>query len=191
MYASPLQPHEVEAMKADPDIISRLIKSYELMLDFYGMRLLSIETGLLSRTEPTRIWTGRYRNLAIMRHNNLRITRILKCLSELGLEHLNAGFLLHVLNEQSEHGQLNAYSIVYSMDRWWANCIRNAEEREWIGQLIERVRHTQNFVFTREMYEEALKRRKETGTFNEPGGTGEDKIAFLQAGAALPAHTED
>ena len=41
-------------------------------------------------------------------HNNLRISRIFKCLSELGLERLNAGFILHVLNEQSEHDRLLA-----------------------------------------------------------------------------------
>lgn len=104
-----------------------------------------------------------------MSHNNLRITRILKCLSEMDLEHLNAGFLLHVLNEQSQHGQLNAYIIVNSMDRWWANCIRDTDEREWIGRLIERVRDDSRFVFTRELYEELLERRKETGSFKEPG----------------------
>jgi hypothetical protein len=92
-------------------------------------------------------------------HNNLRISRILKCLSEFGYEHLNYGFLLHVLNEQSEHGQLNTSFIRSSMDRWWANCIRKDRERVWIGGKIASVR-TQGadepFVFTREMYEAAI-----------------------------------
>ncbi|EKM51744.1 uncharacterized protein PHACADRAFT_262059 [Phanerochaete carnosa HHB-10118-sp] len=168
-YAQPLQVHEAAAMKANPDVVSRVVNSYELMLDFYGMHLQSTETGLLVRAGPAQKWCDRYRNLARMSHNNLRITRILKCLSEMGLEHLNAGFLLHVLNEQSEHGQLNAYTIVNSMDQWWANCIRDEKEREWIGQLIAAVRGNAEFVFTREMYERALERRRETGTFEKRG----------------------
>jgi hypothetical protein len=82
----------------------------------------------------------------------------------LGLEPLNAGFLLHVLNEQSENGLLNTFEIRKSMDRWWANCLRNDEEREWMCKTIRKVResdrHGHGFCFTREMYEDVLQRRK-------------------------------
>jgi len=37
--AQPLQQHEADAIKADPEAKARLIKSYALMLDFYGMEL--------------------------------------------------------------------------------------------------------------------------------------------------------
>ena len=80
------------------------------------------------------------------------------------LERLNAGFLLHVLNEQSEHDELSTSTIRSSMDRWWANCIRDENEREWIGNLIKRVRGGE-LKFTREMYEKALERRQRTGSF--------------------------
>lgn len=63
MSAQPLQLHEAEAMKSDPDIVSNVIKSYELMLDFYGMQLQSTETGLLKRTDEDKKWCERYRNL--------------------------------------------------------------------------------------------------------------------------------
>ena len=99
-------------------------------------------------------------------HNNLRISRILKCLSELGREHLNYAFILHVLNEQSEHGQLNTSIIRGSMDRWWANCVRGDREREWINQTIARARDEdvdEPFVFSREMYEAAI------GNWNKEG----------------------
>lgn len=96
-------------------------------------------------------------------HNNLRISRILKCLSILDLERLNAGFLLFVLAEQSENGELNTLAIRTSMDRWWANCVRNDEERKWIGEMIQDVREGEDGIWTREKYVEALKRRKETG----------------------------
>ena len=42
--SQPLQPHEIESIKLDPEAIRRLIRSYELMLDFYGMRLVSEQT---------------------------------------------------------------------------------------------------------------------------------------------------
>jgi hypothetical protein len=109
-------------------------------------------------------------------HNYLRITRILKCLSELGLEHLNVGFLLHILNEQSEDNgegrtQLNSSNIRNSMDRWWANCLRREEDRKWIGAMIKKVRREQNFVFTRTMYESAVERKSRTGSLAEEQGT--------------------
>lgn len=61
--AQPLQPHEIDAMKANQETINLFVKSYELMLDFYGMKLESVETGLVARVEPEEKWTQRYNNL--------------------------------------------------------------------------------------------------------------------------------
>ena len=97
-------------------------------------------------------------------HNNLRISRILKSLSEFGLERYNAGFLLFVLSEQSGNNILRSDILVNSMDRWWANCVRNHEERAWINDTIQKARSgSAKFIFTEETYREALQRRKETG----------------------------
>ncbi|KAG1906625.1 opioid growth factor receptor conserved region-domain-containing protein [Suillus fuscotomentosus] len=161
--AQALQLHEATAMKEDSDVIERIKASYELMLDFYGMCLVNFETGLVGRSEG---YKTRYQNLLQAPHNNLRITRILKCLSEMDLEHLNAGFLLHVLNEQSEHKQLNTSLLRDSMDRWWANCLRNKADREWIGLTIKKGRNGE--TFSREKYEASLQRRKESGSIAEP-----------------------
>lgn len=182
MDAYRLLPHEIGMMRNNEKITRRLMRSYEMMLDFYGMCMLS-DTGLLGRSLPPRDFKSRYRNLHsewvsikvsyglnMVRtawsgklHNNLRITRILKCLSELGMEHLNAGFVLHVLNEQSENGLLNSASLQLSMDRWWAGCIRDAYERDWVGRAITKVRS--GGPFTREMYETAMGIRQSTGRF--------------------------
>ena len=222
----------------------RVVTSYKLMLDFYGMRLEDETTGLISRSSNyasqyrnlcstffcpdtilqsgLRSWLGRYffpyalreplrsRNLILSvrllcmssdelivepfrrcpsitvpcdriprlpllfvpstgsSHNNLRISRILKCLSEFGYEYLNYGFVLHVLNEQSEHGQLNTSIIRSSMDCWWANCVRRQQERDWINEKIARARDKgadEPFVFTREMYEAAISNWKNEGRF--------------------------
>ncbi|TFK27735.1 hypothetical protein FA15DRAFT_635399 [Coprinopsis marcescibilis] len=172
--SQPLQLHEIHAIKADPDAIRRVVDSYRLMLDFYGMRLISSETGLVDRVIPPRNHVGRYRNLVRSSHNYLRISRILKCLSELGLERLNYGFLLHVLNEQSEHDELNTQGIRGSMDRWWANCIRDDEQRDTIGKLIRKVRNPDNdYVFTREEYQAKLGASQETDVEESQGGVSE------------------
>ncbi|CDO69993.1 hypothetical protein BN946_scf184973.g3 [Trametes cinnabarina] len=160
--AQPLQKHEIAAMKADGTILERLHRSYTIMLGFYGMELVSRDTGELRRALD---WEERFRNLVRAPHNNLRISRILKSLSEFGLEHLNAGFVLFVLAEQSTNKQLNTPMIISSMDRWWANCLRNKEERHWINEMVRRVRTDSDFVFTDEDYRNALNRREETGFF--------------------------
>ncbi|KAG8990443.1 hypothetical protein FRB94_000306 [Tulasnella sp. JGI-2019a] len=165
--AQSLQPHEILAMRADDEIMERLFTSYKLMLDFYGMRLEDEETGRLSRSTN---YAKCYANLVRSPHNYLRITRILKCLSELGLEHLNAGFLLFVLSEQSEHGQLNTRTITSSMDNFWAGCIRDDQEREVIETLIEGVRYDA-LSFTTENYHAVLEARAKTGRLSwEPTG---------------------
>jgi hypothetical protein len=38
--AQPLQKHEAEAITNDPQMKARAIKSYQLMLDFYGMKMI-------------------------------------------------------------------------------------------------------------------------------------------------------
>lgn len=225
-------------MKDNEAINRRILISYQLMLDFFGMRLENESTGLISRSKnyasqyrnlcstyfcpgfamrprplpwmggrtldatlrcletlsypsvhfvspgvagwstammlPLHHYTGRaiglsaYHPLTGSPHNNLRISRILKFLSELGYEYLNYGFLLHVLNEQSEHGQLSTSLIRSSMDCWWANCLRGGRERDWINQKIASVRRggvDEPSVFTREMYEEALGNGTNEGRF--------------------------
>lgn len=137
-------------------------RSGTLVLVFCGDPLLivtGISISLVSCTFPA---LPNLRGSPDSFHNYLRISRILKCLSEVGLEYLNAGFILHVLNEQSEHGSLNSSSLRKSMDRWWTNCIRNDEERRWLNHVVGRVRE-KDLLFDRAMYEECLRNRQSVG----------------------------
>ncbi|KAJ7095760.1 opioid growth factor receptor conserved region-domain-containing protein [Mycena belliarum] len=61
--SQPLQAHEIAAMRADPRVLARLLASYALMLDFYGMRLVDAETGAVDRALPPRNYKARYANL--------------------------------------------------------------------------------------------------------------------------------
>ncbi|XP_068189581.1 opioid growth factor receptor [Antennarius striatus] len=94
--ASELTKKEIEAFKKSDDAKKRLVESYELMLGFYGIRLVNKETGEVKRAEN---WKERFGNLERNMHNNLRITRILKSLGELGFEHYQAPLVHFFLKE--------------------------------------------------------------------------------------------
>jgi len=86
------------------------MKSYEMMLDFYGMRLKDKETGEVERANN---WKERFQHLNHFMHNYLRITRILKCLGEMQLEHLKAPFVQFFLHEIiSEQTLITVWTVV-------------------------------------------------------------------------------
>nr|XP_012628373.1 opioid growth factor receptor isoform X1 [Microcebus murinus]XP_020137437.1 opioid growth factor receptor isoform X1 [Microcebus murinus] len=95
-HAKPLTLKEVEAFKSSPEIRERLVQAYELMLGFYGIRLQDRDTGAVCRAQN---YQKRFQNLNWHGHNNLRITRILKSLGELGLEHYQAPLVRFFLEE--------------------------------------------------------------------------------------------
>ncbi|XP_068605899.1 opioid growth factor receptor [Brachionichthys hirsutus] len=94
--ASELTKKEIEAFKKSEDAKKRLVESYELMLGFYGVRLVNKETGEVKRAEN---WKERFGNLERNMHNNLRISRILKSLGELGFERYQAPLVHFFLEE--------------------------------------------------------------------------------------------
>lgn len=148
-------------------------RSYRILLDFYGLSLVSASTGEVSRSSTLPpapgCWQSRYSNLTRNSHNYLRMTRILKSNTEFGCEVLNAGLLLWFLVEQARpegERQLDSPGLVRSMDGYWRWCIRNEEERDWVGATIEAVR-TGERGWSEEDYREALRRREKTGSFSE------------------------
>ncbi|OWK59115.1 Opioid growth factor receptor [Lonchura striata] len=100
--ARPLTCQEIQAFRKSKEVMDRFIRAYKLMLGFYGINLVNEETGELERAEN---WCERFENLNRFSHNNLRITRILKCLGEMGYEdyqvHLVKFFLTETLVEET------------------------------------------------------------------------------------------
>ncbi|XP_034554160.1 opioid growth factor receptor-like isoform X2 [Notolabrus celidotus] len=94
--ATPLTRKEVEDFCQSSDAKENLLKSYKLMLDFYGIELCDEATGKVKRASN---WEARYNNLNSHTHNNLRITRILKCLGILGFPHYQAPLVRFFLKE--------------------------------------------------------------------------------------------
>ncbi|XP_065097513.1 opioid growth factor receptor-like [Paramisgurnus dabryanus] len=91
-----LTKEEIKQFRKDKTAKGNLLKSYELMLDFYGIRLVNDHTGAVARANN---WEERFHNLNRNTHNNLRITRILKCLGTLGFEHFQEKLVRFFLHE--------------------------------------------------------------------------------------------
>ncbi|KAB5536889.1 hypothetical protein PHYPO_G00112520 [Pangasianodon hypophthalmus] len=87
---------EIKLFRRDEEVKKKLLTSYKIMLDFYGIELVSEETGKVKRAVN---WKERFANLNRNTHNNLRITRILKCLGLLGFRHYQAPLVHFFLEE--------------------------------------------------------------------------------------------
>ncbi|XP_056129649.1 opioid growth factor receptor-like [Lampris incognitus] len=101
--ARELTKREIKAFLEHDIAKENLLKSYKLMLDFYGIELSNEGTGEVQRASN---WEERFGNLNSNTHNNLRITRILKCLGTLGFSHYQAPLVQFFLEETLEHGNL-------------------------------------------------------------------------------------
>ncbi|XP_027501558.1 opioid growth factor receptor isoform X1 [Corapipo altera] len=101
--ARPLTCQEIQAFKRSKEVMERFVRAYELMLRFYGIILVNKETGELKRAEN---WADRFENLNRWDHNNLRITRILKCLGEMGYERHQVHLVKFFLTETLVKGTL-------------------------------------------------------------------------------------
>lgn len=62
-FSQPLQRHEISIMKENPEIIERLLTSYKLMLDFYGLQLINEDTGCIGKSSPPKDSPSRFRHL--------------------------------------------------------------------------------------------------------------------------------
>ncbi|CAN9515371.1 unnamed protein product [Ophioblennius macclurei] len=123
--ASELTKKEIKAFKESEDAKRRLVESYELMLGFYGIRLVNKEKGEVKRAEN---WKERFGNLERNMHNNLRITRILKSLGELGFEHYQAPLVRFFLEETLVKKTLS--SVKRSVLDYFLFAVRNKQERQ-------------------------------------------------------------
>ncbi|XP_062400438.1 opioid growth factor receptor-like protein 1 [Sardina pilchardus] len=129
---------EIKAFKEDETAKDRLRISYELMLDFYGIKLVNDKTGDVQRADN---WEERFQNLNRYTHNSLRITRILKCLGTLGFEHYQAPLVRFFLKETLENGELpNVKESV--LDYFLFSILDKAKRKELIKEAFIMFQHS-------------------------------------------------
>ena len=132
-----LQRHERDAMVASPVIIERVKRSYELILDFWGAKVVDWRTGELQRAEN---FKQCFSNLNARSHNYLRITRILKWLGEMDLEHLKLGFLVFFAREAILLKTIP--NAAQSLENYWLGTLRQDAE---LASAVKFVRKRMSF----------------------------------------------
>ncbi|XP_072371429.1 uncharacterized protein [Scyliorhinus torazame] len=123
-FAKELTKCEIKLFKESDDAKRRLIEAYKMMLDFYGIKLVNRETGAVKRAHH---WRKRFNNLNLRMHNNLRITRMLKCLGEMGFEHYQPPLVKFFLTESLIRNQLP--NVKESVLDYFLYTIRSKSER--------------------------------------------------------------
>ena len=141
----------------------RLLKSLQLMLDFYGMSMDGTNRLIITRHSDPTICSKLYNNLCQSYHNYLRITRIFKSLCELGQADYVPSILLFILAEQSENGELDTRELRASMDRYWVYCMRERDAQACVAKAIKWVR--EEGQFTLEAYKRIVERKQRDGVW--------------------------
>jgi len=106
---------EAKLIRENLECAKRIIKSYRLMLNFYGMILVDERTGELAR-DPEH-YRGRYGNLLMNGHNNLRITRIITSLGQLGFRRYKKPLVDHLVKEVTKTEALE--KCKRSLEMFW------------------------------------------------------------------------
>ncbi|XP_041080152.1 opioid growth factor receptor-like protein 1 [Polyodon spathula] len=159
---------EMKAFQQCEEAKRRLVESYKLMLGFYGIELVDEGTGEVRRANN---WEDRFSNLNRNMHNNLRISRILKCLGELGFEHYQAPLVKFFLTETLVNKELG--SVKRSALDYFLFSIRDKKKRR---ELIEYAYHhyesKEPFVWCPRKIQKRFKTRNAPGEKSKEKGSG-------------------
>eukprot|EP00939_MAST-03C_sp_MAST-3C-sp1_P004335 g4335.t1 len=125
-----LQRHEVRKIRRSPVATANFLRCYDLILDFFGFVVANKATGELKLKAHDA--DGRLRNLNTHSHNYLRITRILKCLGEMGFEHYKVPFLKAMATEIYVTKKLD--NAEDGFERYWKNTLANPGDQHEIDR---------------------------------------------------------
>lgn len=125
-YAKPLQFEELQLMRQDQEIQSWMIQFYRMMLHFYGFSLIDEQSGQLDLDADR--YEQRFEHLSTSRHNWYRITRILKCLGDMGYERFKNKWLWLIMMQMIQHDRLTA--LAKPMIDYWLPTLRNRAYRQ-------------------------------------------------------------
>uniref|UniRef100_A0A8C5LVU1 RNase H type-1 domain-containing protein n=1 Tax=Leptobrachium leishanense TaxID=445787 RepID=A0A8C5LVU1_9ANUR len=122
-HAKPLTISEIEIMKNTAEIQHRLRRAYKLMLNFFGVKLVGEEEIEVIRDSN---FSTRFSNLNTNTHNNLRITRIVKSMGELGAAQYQALLVKFFLKEILVDDQLQ--NMKKSALKYFLPAVKNDHE---------------------------------------------------------------
>jgi hypothetical protein len=123
-HTKPLSMQEAELFKKNIQASCRLVRSYKLMLNFFGMKLANDLTGEVTREQD--IWQARYCHINTRTNNNIKITRMLKSLGQLGFERYQKMFVQHLKTEIEEHGLLK--NCRDNLKNYWSTYLKLGDE---------------------------------------------------------------
>jgi len=129
--AQELQRHELDIFRVESNIQRRILKSYRMMLNFYGFELVDEQTGELRKSHD---YAPHFSNLNTHSHNYLRITRILKFLGLVGFECYQVPFITAFMEAMLVDNELQ--NAADSLATFWVGTVLNEEHREQLSALI-------------------------------------------------------
>jgi len=104
-HASKLQEHEAETFRTDLEISQKLVKSYSIFLDFFGLKMSNLQTGELTKTDK---WQKRYEETFVSNKSDfVTVRRILTFLNNVGLRKYAIQFVNFM--EKEIYGEIGGY----------------------------------------------------------------------------------
>ncbi|XP_059925431.1 opioid growth factor receptor-like isoform X3 [Gadus macrocephalus] len=171
-----LTKQEIKAFRKDETAKLNLQQSYRLMLDFYGIELSNPETGAVGRASN---WPERFENMNRHTHNNMRLTRILKCLGTLGFRHYQAPLVRFFLEETLVQGKLPAvkesvlnYFLFAVLDR--------AQRRELVRFAFWNYEPREKFIWCPKKIQEAFLREGRLARCSNPADPSFEELRQVE-----------
>ncbi|XP_048464472.1 opioid growth factor receptor-like protein 1 [Rhincodon typus] len=194
-YAKELTRQEIEVCIKGRELLSIVfhwIQMNQIFLTFRKRVKLYKRTSLQHKCFDFRIWNNLFPWHFRRTHNNLRITRILKCLGEMGFEHYQPPLVKFFLTETLVHNQLP--NVKESVLDYFLYTIRSkSERRKLILYAQKHYRPTADFVWGppkeiehrfRHIREELNKEEEETMSEET---SDEDTLAKGEESICLPS----
>jgi len=120
--SEPLTKEGAKAIRENEAASRRVLKSYQLMLHFYGFTLADERTGAVER-DPA-VFEAQINNFNMSMHNFLRISRIITSLGELGFHRYKKPFL-EALAAEVACGKLG--NAAQSLHSFWAPLVEQED----------------------------------------------------------------
>jgi hypothetical protein len=139
-HAQDLQIREVKTIIGDRGGKIRILSSYEMMLDFWGMRLKDHAAGILERNPAG--WRARFKCLNSSSSCHRHITRMFKFLGEVDHEKYKPPFVEFILREAITEGTLP--NTLDPCLEYWVDLIRSGRERRRLRRLARQLAREHN-----------------------------------------------